>query len=108
MLILVYKDSKLNLYTTDLSLSEEEIERTWKIRWEIEKLHRDVKTLGMQDSSFLKRKRLQGYLVLFVMVVNTVRDLISSLNLKSVEELLRFVEIRLGGALGLMKIFKLR
>ena len=64
--------------------------------------------LGMQDSSFLKRKRLQGYLLLFVMVVNTVRDLISSLNLKSVEELLRFVEIRLGGALGLMKIFKLR
>ena len=59
-------------------------------------------------SSFLKRKRLQGYLLLFVMVVNTVRDLISSLNLKSVEELLRFVEIRLGGALGLMKIFKLR
>ncbi len=108
MLILVYKDSRLNLYTTDLSLSEEEIERTWKIRWEIEKLHRDVKTLGMQDSSFLKRKRLQGYLLLFVMVVNAARDLVTSLNLKSVEELRRFVEIRLGGALGLMKIFKLR
>ena len=61
----------------------------------------------MQDSSFLKRSRLQGYLLLFVMVVNTVRDLISSLNLKSVEEFLRFVEIRLGDAIGLMKIFKL-
>ncbi len=108
LLILVYKDNRLNLYTTDLNLSDEEIEATWKIRWEIEKLHKDIKALGMQDSSFLKRKRLQGYLLLFVMVVNTVRDLISSLNLKSVEELLRFVEIRLGGALGLMKIFKLR
>ncbi|QIW24484.1 ISNCY family transposase [Sulfolobus sp. S-194] len=108
LLILVYKDNRLNLYTTDLNLRDEEIERTWKIRWEIEKLHRDVKALGMQDSSFLKRRRLQGYLLLFVMVVNTVRDLISSLNLRSVEEFLRFVEIRLGGALGLMKIFKLR
>ncbi len=108
LLILVYKDNRLNLYSTDLNLSDEEIEVTWKIRWEIEKLHKDIKALGMQDSSFLKRKRLQGYLLLFVMAVNTVRDLISSLNLKSVEELLRFVEIRLGGALGLMKIFKLR
>ena len=96
------------LYPVAPNLSDEEIEATWKIRWEIEKLHRNVKTLGMQDSSFLKRKRLQGYLLLFVMVVNAARDLISSLNLKSVEELLRFVEIRLGGALGLMKIFKLR
>ncbi len=78
------------------------------LRWEIEKLHRDVKALGMQDSSFLRRKRLQGYLLLFVMVVNAVRDLIGSLNLKSVEELLRFVEIRLGGTQGLMKMFKLR
>ncbi|QXJ31875.1 hypothetical protein J5U21_01526 [Saccharolobus shibatae] len=108
LLILVYKGNRLNLYATDLKLSDEEIEATWKIRWEIEKLHRDVKTLGMQDSSFLKRKRLQGYLLLIVMVVNVVRDLVKSLNLKSVEELLRFVEIRLGGALGLMKIFKLR
>ncbi len=108
LLILVYKDNRLNLYTTDLNLSDEEIEATWKIRWEIEKFHKDIKALGMQDSSFLKRKRLQGYLLLFVMVVNTARDLISSLNLKSVKELLRFVEIRLGGALGLMKIFKLR
>ncbi len=108
LLILVYKDNKLNLYATDLNLSDEEIEATWKIRWEIEKLHKDIKTLGMQDSSFLKRKRLQGYLLLFVMVVNAARDLVTSLNLKSVEELLRFVEIRLGGALGLMKIFKLR
>lgn len=96
------------MYATDLNLSDEEIDATWKIRWEIEKLHRDVKTLGMQDSSFLKRKRLQGYLLLFVMVVNAARDLVTSLNLKSVEELLRFVEIRLEGALGLMKIFKLR
>ncbi|BFI76747.1 transposase [Sulfurisphaera ohwakuensis] len=108
LLVLEYKSSRLNLYTTDLNLGDEEIEATWRIRWEIEKFHRDIKALGMQDSSFLKRKRLQGYLLLFVMVVNTVRDLISSLNLRSVEEFLRFVEIRLGGALGLMKIFKLR
>jgi hypothetical protein len=33
------------LYTTDLSLSEEEIEEAWRMRWEIEKLHRDVKAL---------------------------------------------------------------
>ncbi|MBB5254293.1 hypothetical protein HNQ62_002067 [Sulfurisphaera ohwakuensis] len=83
LLILEYKANRLNLYTTALTLNDEEIDATWKVRWEIEKLHRDVKTLGMQDSSFLKR--LQGYLLLFMMVVNTVRDLINSLNLKSVE-----------------------
>ena len=32
------------LYTTDLSLSEEE---AWRMRWEIEELHRDVKALGL-------------------------------------------------------------
>jgi len=31
------------LYTTDLSLSEEEIEEAWRMRWEIEELHRDVR-----------------------------------------------------------------
>jgi len=34
------------LYTTDLSLSWEEIEEAWRMRWEIEELHRDVKALG--------------------------------------------------------------
>jgi len=40
------------LYTTDPSLSEEEIEEAWRMRWEIEELHRDVKALGLEDSSF--------------------------------------------------------
>jgi len=40
------------LYTTDLSLSEEEIEEAWRMRWEIEELHRDVKALGLENSSF--------------------------------------------------------
>ena len=44
------------LYTTDLSLSEEEIEEAWRMRWEIEKLHRDVKALGLEDSSFWRRE----------------------------------------------------
>ncbi|BBD73489.1 hypothetical protein HS1genome_1878 [Sulfodiicoccus acidiphilus] len=105
---LEYKGSRLNLYTTDLELDEGEALETWRVRWEVEKFHKDVKALGMQDSSFLKRSRLQGYLLLFVMVVNATRDLIASLNLRSVEDLLRFVEIRLGGVLGLMKTFKLR
>ncbi|AAK40485.1 Hypothetical protein SSO0132 [Saccharolobus solfataricus P2] len=108
LLVLEYKDSRLNFYTTDLNMEDEMIEVTWKIRWEIEKLHRDVKALDMQDSSFLKRQRFHGYLLLFVMVVNAVRDLIGSLKLKSVEELLKFIENHLGGAPGLMKMFKLR
>ncbi|EHP68116.1 Archaeal putative transposase ISC1217 [Metallosphaera yellowstonensis MK1] len=52
------------LYTTDLSLSEE-IEEAWRMRWEIEELHRDVKALGLEDSSFWRRERLQGYLTIF-------------------------------------------
>ncbi|QGA68590.1 ISNCY family transposase [Sulfolobus sp. E11-6] len=104
-----YKDyGRRNLYTTDLSLSKEEVEETWRIRWEIEKFHRDIKVLGLQDTSFFKRVRLQGYVLLFVMLVNAVRELLVSLNLRSVEELLRFVERHLGGIVGLMKIFKLR
>ena len=38
-------------YTTDLSLSEK-VEEAWRMRWEIEELHRDVKALGLEDSSF--------------------------------------------------------
>jgi len=64
------------LYTTDLSLSEEEIEEAWRMRWEIEKLHRDVKALGLEDSSFWRRERLQGYLTIFTIMVNVVRELV--------------------------------
>jgi hypothetical protein len=96
------------LYTTDLSLSEEEIEEAWRMRWEIEKLHRDVKALGLEDSSFWRRERLQGYLTIFTIMTNVVRELIGELNLRSVEAFLKFVERYLGGPPGLMKIFKLR
>jgi hypothetical protein len=60
---LLVQEYKLNsgthvryLYTTDLSLSEEEIEEAWRMRWEIEELHRDVKALGLEDSSFWERE----------------------------------------------------
>ena len=96
------------LYTTDLSLSEEEIEEAWRMRWEIEELHRDVKALGLEDSSFWRRERLQGYLTIFTIMTNVVRELVGELNLRSVEAFLRFVERYLGGPPGLMKIFKLR
>jgi Archaeal putative transposase ISC1217. len=84
------------LYTTDLSLSEEEIEEAWRMRWEIEKLHRDVKALGLEDSSFWRRERLQGYLAIFTIMTNVVGELIGALNLRSVEAFLRFVERHLG------------
>ena len=38
------------LYRTDLSLSEEEIEEAWRMRWEIEELHRDVEALGSVEA----------------------------------------------------------
>ena len=77
------------LYTTDLSLSEEEIEEAWRMRWEIEELHRDVKALGLEDSSFWRRERLQGYLAIFT-INNVLRELVGELNLRSVEAFLRF------------------
>ena len=78
------------LYTTDLSLSEEEIEEAWRMRWEIEELHRDVKALGLEDSSFWRRERLQGYLVIFTITTNVVREMVGALNLRSVEAFLKF------------------
>jgi Archaeal putative transposase ISC1217. len=45
---------------------------------EIEELHRDVKALGLEDSSFWRRERLQGYLTIFTIVTNVVRELIGS------------------------------
>jgi putative transposase len=78
------------------------------MRWEIEELHRDVKALGLEDSSFWRRERLQGYLTIFTIMTNVVRELVGELNLRSVEAFLRFVERYLGGPPGLMKIFKLR
>jgi len=68
---------------------------------------RDVKALGLEDSSFWRRERLQGYLTIFT-INNVVRELVGELNLRSVEALLRFVERHLGGPPGLMKIFKIR
>ncbi|MDT7901630.1 MAG: hypothetical protein RRE78_07025, partial [Acidianus sp.] len=55
-----------------------------------------------------RRERLQGYLTIFTIMTNVVRELIGELNLRSVEAFLRFVERYLGGPPGLMKIFKLR
>ena len=75
------------LYTTDLSLSEE-VEEAWRMRWEIEELHRDVKALGLEDSSFWRRERLQGHLTIFT-INNVVRELVGELNLRSVEAFLR-------------------
>ena len=80
------------LYTTDLSLSEEEIEEAWRMRWEIEELHRDVKALGLEDSSFWRRERLQGYLAIFT-INNVVRELVGELNLRSVEAFLTFSSV---------------
>ncbi len=68
---------------------------------------RDVKALELEDSSFWRRERLQGYLMIFT-VTNVVGELVGELNLRSVEAFLRFVERHLGGPPGLMKIFKLR
>jgi len=60
------------------------------------------------DLPFWRRERLQGYLAIFTIMTNVVRELVGELNLRSVEAFLRFVERHLGGPLGLMKIFKLR
>jgi len=76
------------LYTTDLSLSEE-VEEAWRMRWEIEELHRDVKALGLEDSSFWRRERLQGYLTIFTIMTNVVGELVGEPNLRSVEAFLR-------------------
>jgi len=89
------------LYTTDLSLSGEEV---WRMRWEIEDLQG---TSRPWDSSFLRREKLKGYLTIFT-INNVIRELVGELNLRSVEAFLRFVERHLGGPPGLMKIFKLR
>jgi len=48
------------LYTTDLSLSEEEMEEAWRMRWEIEELHRDVKALGTGGLLVLEEREASG------------------------------------------------
>ena len=63
--------------------------------------------MGLEDSSFWRRERLQGYLTIFT-INNVVKELVGELNLRSVEAFLRSVERHLGGPPGLMKIFKLR
>jgi len=58
------------------------------VGWETEELHRDVKALGLEDSSFWRRERLQGYLTIFT-INNVVRELVVELNLRSVGAFLR-------------------
>ena len=60
--------------------------------WEIEELHRDVKALGLEDSSFWRRERLQGYLTIFT-INNVVRELVGEPNLRSVEAFLMFLNV---------------
>jgi len=71
------------LYTTDLSLSGEEV---WRMRWEIEDLQG---TSRPWDSSFWRREKLKGYPSIFTIVTNVVRELVGELNLRSVEAFLR-------------------
>ena len=49
---------------------------------------RDVKALELEDSSFWRRERLQGHLMIFT-INNVVRELVVELNLRSVEAFLR-------------------
>ena len=49
-----------------------------------------------------RRERLRGYLTVFTIVTNVVRELVGELNLRSVEAFLRFVERHLGELPGLM------
>ncbi|EHP69186.1 Archaeal putative transposase ISC1217 [Metallosphaera yellowstonensis MK1] len=70
------------LYTTDLSLSGEEV---WRMRWEIEDLQG---TSRPWDSSFWRREKIKGYLTIFT-INNVVRELVGELNLRSVEAFLR-------------------
>jgi uncharacterized protein (DUF433 family) len=67
------------LYTTDLSLSEEEIEEAWRMRWEIEELHRDVKALGTGGLLVLEEREAQGYLTVSTIMINVVRELVGLL-----------------------------
>ncbi|EHP70830.1 Archaeal putative transposase ISC1217 [Metallosphaera yellowstonensis MK1] len=63
------------------------------VGWEIEELHRDVKALGLEDSSFWRRERLKGYLTIFTIMTNVVGELVVELNLRSVEAFLRLSNV---------------
>ena len=76
------------LYTTDPLLSED-VEEAWRMRWEIEDLQGTSRPLGLEDSSYWRRERLQGYLTIFT-INNVVRELVGALNLRSVEAFLKF------------------
>ena len=56
------------LYTTDLSLSEEVEEACLAGD---RGPPRDVKALGLEDSSFWRRERLQGYLTIFTVTTSS-------------------------------------
>ena len=53
---------------------------------------RDVKALELEDSSFWRRERLQGHLMIFT-INNVVRELVGELNLRSVEAFLRLSNV---------------
>ena len=73
------------LYTTDLSLSEE-VEEACRVG--DRGPPRDVKALGLEDSSSWRGEKLKGYLTIFT-INNVFRELVGELNLRSVEAFLR-------------------
>ena len=54
---------------------------------------RDVKALELEDSSFWRRERLQGHLMIFTIMTNVVRELMGELNLRSLEAFLRLSNV---------------
>ena len=61
------------LYTTDLSLSEE-VEEALRMRWEIEDLQGTLRPWA-GGLLVLEEERLQGYLTIFTIMTNVVREL---------------------------------
>ncbi|AWR98707.1 transposase [Metallosphaera hakonensis] len=106
-LVAVKNTGSINyVYSTNLKLSASEILREWKSRWNIEKFHRDLKSLGLEDTSFKRRDRLEGFAFLHALIARIVRNAMRKLGISSIEELHEFFEHCLHIYGGLLNIIK--
>ncbi|QGA53268.1 ISNCY family transposase [Sulfolobus sp. E5-1-F] len=96
-------------FTTDLTMTSEEVITTWENRWDVETMIRDLKVLGLRSSSFKSVVKILGYMKLVGLVVNFLHILKYELGSHlGVKALSRYLKNVYGYFFDYKKLFRLR
>ncbi|BCS93552.1 transposase [Metallosphaera javensis (ex Sakai et al. 2022)] len=110
LVVLDYKGyGRRYLFSTDLSMSPEEILTAWENRWDVEVVIRELKALGLENGSFRTWSKNLGYVKLISITLNFLLSLRyvlgESLGVVRLSRLLKTLYLEVGDV---KKLFSLR